>query len=139
MTQRTCVMSAVLLATVAAARADDAADPLLAEIGAQTYQQHCTACHGSDGQGDGPAATALKAPPSDLTRIAARRSGVFPAGEIAKAIDGRFHIPAHGSREMPVWGQHFGVCIPETEISESVTRGKIATLVEYLKGIQTSE
>jgi mono/diheme cytochrome c family protein len=139
MRQLTCVMSAVLLAAAAPARADDAPDPLLAEIGAQTYQQHCTACHGVDGRGDGPAAKALKTPPSDLTRIAARRGGVFPAGEIAKAVDGRFHITAHGSREMPVWGKHFGVLIPETELSESITRGKIATLVEYLKWIQTSE
>jgi mono/diheme cytochrome c family protein len=139
MTQLVCVMSAVLLAAMTPARADDAPDPLLAEMGEQTYQQHCTACHGVGGRGDGPAATALKTPPPDLTRIAGRRSGVFPAGEIAKTVDGRFHITAHGSREMPVWGQHFGACIPETELSESITRGKVATLVEYLKGIQTSE
>jgi mono/diheme cytochrome c family protein len=139
MTHLSCVMTAVLWVAVAPARADNAADPLLAEMGTQTYQQHCTACHGLGGRGDGPAAAALKTPPSDLTRIAARRNGVFPAGEIAKFIDGRFHITAHGSREMPVWGDHFGMGIPETEISESITRGKIATLVEYLKWIQTSE
>ena len=40
---------------------------------------------------------------------------------------------------MPVWGEHFGMGISETELSESITRGKIATLVEYLKSIQTSE
>ena len=139
MTHLTCVMTAVLLAAVAPARADNAADPLLAEMGVQTYQQHCAACHGLGGRGDGPAAAALETPASDLTRIAARRNGVFPAGEIAKTIDGRFHIPAHGSREMPVWGEHFGMGISETELSESITRGKIATLVEYLKSIQTSE
>jgi mono/diheme cytochrome c family protein len=132
-------MAALLLAAGAPARADDAADPLLAEMGAQTYRQHCSACHGLDGRGDGPAAAALKTPPSDLTRIAARRGGVFPAGEIAKVIDGRFHITAHGNREMPVWGEHFGTGIPETEISESITRGRVATLVEHLKRIQTSE
>ena len=139
MTHLTCVMTAVLLAAVAPARADNAADPLLAEMGAQTYQQHCAACHGRGGRGDGPAAAALETPAPDLTRIAARRNGIFPAGEIAKTIDGRFHIPAHGSREMPVWGEHFGIGISETELSESITRGKIATLVEYLKWIQTSE
>jgi mono/diheme cytochrome c family protein len=139
MMRLTCVMTAVLLAAVTPARADTAADPLLAEMGAQTYQQHCAACHGLSGRGDGPAAAALETPASDLTRIAARRNGVFPTGEIAKFIDGRFHIPAHGNREMPVWGDHFGMGVPETEISESITRGKIATLVEYLKSIQTSE
>jgi mono/diheme cytochrome c family protein len=138
MTHLTCVITAVLLAA-ATARADNAADPLLGDMGAQTYQQHCTACHGLGGRGDGPAAPALRTPPSDLTRIAARRDGVFPAGEIAKVIDGRFHITAHGSREMPVWGEHFGMGIPETELSESIARGKVATLVEYLKRIQTSE
>jgi tetratricopeptide (TPR) repeat protein len=47
-----------------------------------------------------------------------------------------FDIDAHGSREMPIWGTAFGADIPEGEIAESVTRGRLAVLIEYLKSIQ---
>lgn len=38
------------------------------EAGKAPYQQQCASCHGSSGQGDGPAARAFNPPPSDLTR-----------------------------------------------------------------------
>lgn len=44
--------------------------PASAEVraqGRQVFQEHCTTCHGSEGQGDGPAAAALHPKPADLT------------------------------------------------------------------------
>ena len=35
-------------------------------LGATLYAQHCAACHGSDGRGDGPAASALQPHPTDF-------------------------------------------------------------------------
>lgn len=35
--------------------------------GAELYPAHCSACHGSDGRGDGPNAKSLSIPPADLT------------------------------------------------------------------------
>jgi putative copper export protein/mono/diheme cytochrome c family protein len=35
--------------------------------GATLYAAHCAACHGRDGQGDGPAGAGLPRPPADLT------------------------------------------------------------------------
>jgi putative copper resistance protein D len=35
--------------------------------GATLYAEHCTACHGAEGRGDGPGAQALATKPSDLT------------------------------------------------------------------------
>jgi putative copper export protein/mono/diheme cytochrome c family protein len=35
--------------------------------GAALYPQHCAACHGAEGRGDGPDAAALPVPPADLT------------------------------------------------------------------------
>lgn len=35
--------------------------------GARLYAEHCAACHGAAGRGDGPAAAGLKVPPADLT------------------------------------------------------------------------
>ena len=84
-------------------------------------------------------AGALKVGPADLTRIAARREGSFPDGEVARFIDGRFAPQAHGTREMPVWGARFGERIPEAGISEEIVRGRILVLVEYLLSIQAGD
>jgi len=119
--------------------AEPAYDPVLAEMGAEAYPRYCGSCHGLRGEGDGPSAGALRTRPADLTRIAARRGGSFPAGEIARFIDGRFELAAHGSREMPVWGERFGEGIPESSVAEEITRGKVAVLVEYLKSIQRKD
>ena len=39
-----------------------------ANLGATVYAQHCASCHGPNGKGDGPAATALLPPPKDISR-----------------------------------------------------------------------
>lgn len=116
--------------------ADEPTDLSLAEIGQPYFASYCASCHGVSGRGDGPAAGSLRLPPADLTRIAARRGGRFPTGEIAQFIDGRFELASHGSREMPIWGTVFTSEIPEAEVAESIARGKVAVLVEYLKSIQ---
>ena len=119
--------------------ADPAFDPVLAGMGAEAFPRYCGSCHGMRGEGDGPSAEALRTRPADLTRIAARRGGSFPAGEIARFIDGRFALAAHGSREMPVWGERFGETIPDSGVGEEIARGKIAVLVEYLRSIQRED
>jgi len=88
------------------------------------------------GRGDGPAAPALRIPPADLTRIAQRRGGRFPVAEIAAVIDGRTISPAHGSREMPVWGERFGEMGGGGSVGEEVVRGNLLVLIEYLQAIQ---
>ena len=138
--EKTLALAGALLAFAAgAAAAEPTFDPVLAELGAEAFPRYCASCHGLRGEGDGPAAEALRVRPADLTRIAARRGGSFPTGEIARFIDGRFALAAHGSREMPVWGERFGESIPETSVAEEITRGRIAVLVEYLKSIQRKD
>ena len=129
----------VVVCAVGTALAQAEADGVMADMGSETYRQFCASCHGQNGKGRGPAAGAMKTLPSDLTLIAARRNGVFPQGEMARIIDGRFEIPAHGSREMPVWGERFGERIPEAGVSEEVVRGRIFVLIEYLKSIQAAD
>jgi len=119
--------------------ADPRVDAVLADMGSELYLQYCAACHGVDGQGRGPAAGSLKVRPADLTRIATRRDGAFPDGEIARFIDGRFAPASHGTREMPVWGARFGERVPEAGLSEEIVRGRVLVLVEYLKSIQASD
>jgi mono/diheme cytochrome c family protein len=128
---------AVALGVTGAAAQPIPVDRTLAELGAPQFQRYCASCHGAQGRGDGPAAASLRTKPADLTRIAARRGGRFPDGEIAQKIDGRFSIEAHGSREMPVWGEVFSQGIPDSSTAEAVARGQVAVLVEYLKTLQT--
>jgi mono/diheme cytochrome c family protein len=118
-------------------RAAEETDPGFARVGAEMFQRYCASCHGTNAEGNGPVASVLKVPPKDLTRIAARRSGNFPEAEIARFIDGRFDVVAHGTREMPVWGLTFSNReVPKGEDPDAVARGKIEALIEYLKTIQ---
>jgi mono/diheme cytochrome c family protein len=142
--RRALVACMVVTATAIPSSAGETSDSgvraqrLLAELGAQLFQQHCAACHGSGALGDGPAAGSLKVAPADLTRIAVRRGGAFPEGDVAAFIDGRFEVGAHGTREMPIWGRRLAEPIADGTSGEEVARGRIQILIEYLKTIQQS-
>ncbi len=108
----------------------------LAITGKHIFVQYCSSCHGLDGRGNGPTAEVISVPPADLTKIAKRRGGSFPAAEIASYIDGRTVIPGHGTREMPVWGRRFSDNIRDESLREEIVRGNLTVLVEHLKSIQ---
>ncbi len=109
----------------------------LVEQGREVYAQNCALCHGPDGAGDGAWQSELMTPAADLTRIAARRDGRFPAGEVARLIDGRIPVEAHLLPEMPVWGDVISVEVSDPGAREEVTRGKLSALVAFLASIQT--
>jgi mono/diheme cytochrome c family protein len=109
---------------------------VLVEAGRHEYERYCSACHGTDARGDGPVAAALKREPTDLTRIAKRNGGQFPAGRVTGFIDGRTIVAAHGAREMPVWGEVLSTEIPNPDTKDEVTRGRISLIVGYLESIQ---
>ncbi len=104
--------------------------------GRDLFLTYCSSCHGAGARGDGPVAKALKVRPADLTRIAARREGEFPAAEIAMFIDGRTAITSHGTREMPVWGHRFRKELGGDSVAEEIIRGRIDVLIAYLRSIQ---
>lgn len=104
------------------------------DFGRASYLRYCAACHGADGRGSGEFAGLLKVAPSDLTAIATRRDGSFPSGEIARLIDGRETPRAHGSSEMPIWGERLSE--DDTKREDEIS-GEIALLVAYLSSIQT--
>ncbi len=56
--------------------------------GKDLYKEYCEQCHGASGKGDGPAATALKKAPADLTQIAARSGGKFSRSVVQAFISG---------------------------------------------------
>jgi mono/diheme cytochrome c family protein len=73
----------------------------------EMYTAYCAVCHGADGKGGGPAASALKVAPANLTLLSKNNGGKYPALKVTSAIRGESDVPAHGTREMPVWGSLF--------------------------------
>jgi mono/diheme cytochrome c family protein len=131
--------SAVVLAVVGGlwmlARAGAAAQTIeTAESGDSLYRTYCASCHGQQGRGDGPVAQFLKVPPANLTRIAARNNGVFPAEKVHQIIDGRQVPKAHGASQMPIWGDAFSKSA--TASDAAAVTAKIKALVEYLASKQ---
>lgn len=107
--------------------------------GQRLFAAYCSSCHGAQAQGNGPVAAALRTPPADLTRIAARAGGTFDAAQVAAFIDGRTRIEAHGQREMPVWGRLYddrnqNIMSDETLLSPGMT----FNIVEFLRAAQVT-
>jgi mono/diheme cytochrome c family protein len=78
-----------------------------ASSGQLMYNEYCAVCHGTDGKGKGPAANAMKSAPADLTTMTLQNGGKFPDNKVYSAIRGDMDTPAHGSKDMPVWGSVF--------------------------------
>jgi len=100
--------------------------------GKAMFSEYCAVCHGVDAKGHGPASPALKTQPSDLTSLAARNGGKFPEFRVYEFIKGSDDVPAHGSREMPVWGDVFN----SMQHEQAVTSMRITNLTNYIKSLQ---
>ena len=100
--------------------------------GKAMFDTYCTPCHGKEGKGDGPAASALKTKPADLTGLSAKNGGTFPTDKVRRFIEGRETVAGHGTREMPVWGGLFTGLDRDSDMAKI----RIANLADYLKTIQ---
>jgi mono/diheme cytochrome c family protein len=101
--------------------------------GSTMYKQYCAACHGSDGMGDGPSAALLKTPPPDLTTLAKRHGGKFPADYVANILKYGTGPSEHGSSDMPTWGPIFRYINGQ---NEKVVQRRIKNLSDYLVSLQ---
>ena len=104
-----------------------------ASSGAEMYKTYCSACHGKDGKGDGPAAPELKVAPPDLTLLAQKNGGKFPADMVATVLRYGAKAPAHGTPEMPTWGPLFQSLSPS---DSSQVNLRISNMTNYIKSIQ---
>ena len=101
--------------------------------GKEMYTSYCAVCHGTDGKGGGPAASALKTAPADLTMLSKNNGGKFPALKITSSIRGESNTPAHGTKEMPVWGSLFWSM---SHGHQGEVQQRVANLTEYIESLQ---
>ena len=99
----------------------------------EMYANYCAVCHGTNGKGDGPAAAALKTPPPDLTLLAQKNGGKYPGMHVSSVIRGNADLPAHGSKDMPVWGPLFRTL---SQGHEAEVQQRVTNLNEYIESLQ---
>lgn len=135
-----CRVAFVVLAMTSAATAN----PLTAAR--QEFETLCATCHGVSGRGDGPTAASLKFPPADLTHISKRNGGTFPRQKVFDTIVGFDRPVAHGSQDMPVWGDIFiaeevggSLDIEDAQRSITAVTKRLEGLVDYIESLQVSE
>jgi mono/diheme cytochrome c family protein len=107
--------------------------PTNAASGQEMFKSYCAVCHGEDAKGNGPAASAMKVPPIDLTTLAQKNGGKYPAMHVSSVVRGEADLPAHGSKDMPVWGPLF---FRLSQGHEAEVQQRIANLNQYIESVQ---
>jgi hypothetical protein len=112
------------------------------DFGQQEFQARCASCHGRDGKGNGPIADLLRKAPPDLTQLSRLNQGIFPMSRVYDSIVGDT-VQAHGSRDMPVWGQLYRLRAGEHYMDsyydpEAYVRVRVLALVEYVSRLQAT-
>ena len=114
--------------------------PLAGCVGSETiptgealYRRYCASCHGISGRGDGPAARSLAVAPTDLTQLH------MSVQELMQVIDGRTAVQAHGSSEMPVWGEIFEQIHLDGDHARRIALLQVQALADYTAGLGTRQ
>lgn len=101
--------------------------------GKAMFASYCAACHGPEGKGDGPAAGELKVAPADLTQLAKKNDGKYPADHVRSIMDFGAKAPAHGTSDMPVWGRLFRALDTNDQIKAQM---RVKNIVAYIGTLQ---
>jgi mono/diheme cytochrome c family protein len=129
------LLGAALAATAAPALAQQKTD-----LGQREFMSNCAVCHGVYGRGDGPyAGIDIRVP--DITTLSQRNGGVFPFAAVYQTIDGTNVPKAHGTRDMPIWGQDYKTKAAEYYMDvpydpDVFVRARILALTEYVYRLQ---
>jgi len=110
------------------------------DFGKSEFEASCASCHGVSGKGNGPLVPLLRRNPPDLTLLAKNNQGVFPMNRLYEVIEGE-NVPAHGTRDMPVWGRAYRILDAEyyydTPYDEkALVRARVLSLLEYISKLQ---
>ncbi len=106
-----------------------------ADNGKQMFESYCAPCHGIDGRGHGPTASALTVAPPDLTVLSKNNHGTFPNTHVVSVLQFGPSLPAHGSSQMPIWGPLLGTA-DDQSMSDQARALRIRNLTRYLESIQ---
>ena len=101
--------------------------------GKMMYTSYCAPCHGADGRGNGPVASSLRIPPTDLTGLAKANHGKYPETHIVSVLRFGTELRSHGSADMPVWGTVFGKM---GKVNPQERDLRTANLSRYLETLQ---
>ena len=101
--------------------------------GQEMFASYCAVCHGANATGNGPAQSALKTPATDLTTLAEKNGGKYPALHVSSVLRGDAELAAHGSKDMPVWGPLFRNL---SQGHDSEVQQRIANINEYIESLQ---
>jgi mono/diheme cytochrome c family protein len=125
-----------LIAATSVVAATVGTAPQTAQIaeGKKDYDFYCASCHGAEGKGDGTLGKTLRKRPADLTQLAKKNQGQFPAETVAQLIDGRNSDEAHRKGDMPLWGDVFSKS--QSSAGPEDVKARIGALVKYLETIQ---
>jgi mono/diheme cytochrome c family protein len=107
-----------------------------ADEGRTYFMRYCASCHGVEADGKGFVARALTRQPPELRHLGRHTHDRLLGERIAQYIDGREVVPAHGGREMPVWGERFEDLSAKGAAREGPVRERINAIVAYLLSIQ---
>ena len=111
------------------------------DLGKREYDANCAVCHGVKGRGDGPYAGIVNTRIPDVATLAKRNNGVFPFARVYETVDGTQVVKAHGTRDMPIWGNDYKVKGAEYYMEvpydpEMYVRARILALTEYVYRLQ---
>ena len=115
------------------------------DIGKREYDNNCVVCHGIDGKGNGPYAGIIDTKVPDLSMLQKSNNGVFPFDRVYQTIDGRMELKAHGTRDMPIWGNEYNDKAAEyysdylrDYSAKGFVRGRILALVNHIYSLQSN-
>jgi mono/diheme cytochrome c family protein len=104
--------------------------------GKEMYLKYCASCHGSEGRGDGPVSRDLKVKVPNLTLLRGNNKGAYPLDRVMSSIDGSRTVRAHGTRNMPVWGEVFRQEYEKEKYTELTSLLKAKLIAEYVDTLQ---
>jgi mono/diheme cytochrome c family protein len=107
--------------------------PTPADSGKDMFGAYCASCHGLDGKGAGPAASALKVAPADLTGLARHNGGKYPSMQVLNVLKDGTNA-AHGSKDMPIWGPILSSVTPS---GKPLVQLRMTNLTSYIESLQT--
>jgi mono/diheme cytochrome c family protein len=111
--------------------------------GGELFHQNCSVCYGVDGKGPGSGSTydpesiepKKRVKPANLTILSEQNAGKFPADRVRNAIYNKDSIPAHGTPDMPAWGNVFYLLKSRPKVLEE----RVRDLTAYIESIQTTK